>query len=421
MVLKGKTIAVCVTGGIAAYKACELVSGLKKLGADIHVVMTENACLFVAPLTFEALSGNKVTFDMFAENRQSGVEHVSLAKKADLFVIAPCTANVVGKIAAGIADDFLTTVIMATVKPVLIAPAMNTNMILNPAYKANEKTLKERGFLFIEGETGMLACGDTGPGRLAPVEKITQKIIEILCPKRDFEGKRVLITAGSTRENIDPVRYITNRSSGKMGLCLAKTALRRGASVILVAGFMSVPIDIPVCENFNIIKASTTEEMYNAVLQNKDADYAIMAAAPCDYKLQLPAVQKLKQSKLTLDLEKNPDIAAALGKNKGNTKLVIFAAETENLIENAKNKLKNKNADMVLANDVTKEGAGFDCDTNIATIITKTEMTEIPLTDKKELAEIILDKMAGLDVSRGETGLIRAAKPNLNKKSSRNG
>ncbi|MCL2675616.1 MAG: bifunctional phosphopantothenoylcysteine decarboxylase/phosphopantothenate--cysteine ligase CoaBC [Firmicutes bacterium] len=393
MILNGKTIAVCVSGGIAAYKACELVSRLKKMGTDVHVVMTENACRFVAPLTFETLSGNRVFVDMFGKSRAAEVEHISLAKKADLFVIAPCTANAIGKIANGIADDFLTTVIMATVKPVLIAPAMNTNMLNSAAYQANEKTLKERRFLFVEGECGLLACGDVGRGRLAPVETIMEKIVEILYPKRDFTGKRVVVTAGSTREDIDPVRFITNRSSGKMGVAIAEAAAARGASVTLIAGFISVAMS----GLYDVVNVRTTEEMFDAVMQNREADYIIMAAAPCDYKLSAPSSQKIKQENLTLQFKKNPDIATAVGKNKGATKLVIFAAETENLIENAQKKLKIKNADMVVANDVTKEGAGFDCDTNIVTIITNKETMQVPLTTKKELAEIILDKMQVMD------------------------
>ncbi len=390
MILKGKTIAVCVTGGIAAYKACDIVSMLKKMGAAVHVVMTRNATNFVSSLTFETLSGNKVIIENFDPNREWEVEHVSLAKKCDLFLIAPCTANVIGKLASGIADDFLTTCLMAVKSPVVIAPAMNVNMYENAAYKNNERILIERGFYFIEPDCGILACGDIGKGRLAQPVDIVNRVTDILLPKRDLVGKTVLVTLGSTREAIDPVRYITNSSSGKMGVALIKSALNRGAEVIAISGFISVDIP-PLAQVMSVI---TTDEMYKALMaESKKADFVIMAAAPSDYKVKNYSVSKIKSKELMLELTKNVDIAAEFGKIKGDKTLVVFAAETNDLVENAKKKLKAKNADLVVANDVTKAGAGFNVDTNIVTLITEKDITELDKMDKSLLADIILDKM----------------------------
>lgn len=390
MILKGKTIAVCVTGGIAVYKSCEIVSSLKKLGADVHVVMTQNATNFVSPLTFETLSGNKVILKNFDPDREWEVEHISLAKKCDVFLIAPCTANVVGKLCSGIADDFLTTTVMATTAPVVIAPAMNVNMYESAAYKANEQILRERGYIFIQPESGLLACGDVGKGRLAEPKDIVEKVIKVLFPKRDLEGKTVLVTLGSTREPIDPVRYVTNSSSGKMGAAIIKEALCRGARVIAVCGFVSVPLP----SQAEVIKVATTDEMYEAVNGAfSQADYMIMAAAPADYKVKNRSDNKIKTAELSLKFVKNVDIAASIGKIKGQKRLVVFAAETENLVENARAKLVAKNADMVVANDVTQEGAGFNVDTNVATIITNDSITPLDKMDKSVLAGVILDKM----------------------------
>lgn len=390
MILKGKTIAVCVTGGIAAYKACDIVSRLKKKGADVHVVMTENATCFVSPLTFETLSGNKVTTKNFDPDREWEVEHVSLAKKCDLFLVAPCTANVVGKLASGIADDFLTTCLMAVTVPVVIAPAMNVNMYESAAYKNNEQILKDRGFMFIEPDSGILACGDVGKGRLAEPEAIVEQVVNILIPKRDLVGKTVLVTLGSTREAIDPVRFITNSSSGKMGAAIIASAIKRGARVIAVSGFISV--DIPA--EAEVIRVETTEQMLAKVKEaQKQADYIIMAAAPSDYKVVNYSDFKIKSKELCLELTKNPDIAAEIGKVKGDKKLVIFAAETDKLIDNARAKLQAKNADLVVANDVTQSGAGFNVSTNIVTLITKDTVTPLPIMQKSELSDIILDKM----------------------------
>lgn len=394
MDLKGKCVLVGVTGGIAVYKVCELVSSLKKQGAEVHVAMTRNATEFVSPLTFETLSNNRVVVDTFDRNREWEVEHVSLAKKADVCVIAPCTADFAGKLASGIADDFLSTTVMACTCPVLLAPAMNTNMLSSQAYRANEKTLAERGVLFVPTESGLLACGDRGDGRLADPKRIEKAVIDLLYPKKDLEGKTVLVTAGGTIEPIDPVRYICNRSSGKMGIALAKAAADRCAHVILVCGNVSVDAGD---KRFERIDVTTTEEMYEAVIGNCGrADIIIKAAAPCDFRPSSVCGQKIKaDGSITLDLEKTPDIAAAVGKIKGDRKLVVFAAETNDAEKNARVKLKKKNADMVVLNDVTKAGAGFGTDTNIATLITENAAEPLPLMSKSALADIILDRVIG--------------------------
>lgn len=389
--LKGKTVVLGVSGGIAAYKVCELVSRLKKAEADVHVVMTENAARFVAPLTFETLSGNRVISDMFDRDFPWEVEHISLAKKADIFVLAPCTANLMAKLACGIADDFLSTTLLAAVCPVLIAPAMNTNMLDSPATKSNMALLARRGCLFVEAGEGRLACGDNGRGRLAEIDDIFNKIAEVLYSKRDFEGKTFMITAGATREPIDPVRFITNRSSGKMGQALASAVKRRGGKVLLVCGIVKKePRDYD-----ELINVQTTDQMYDAVMSRLGrCDYIIKAAAPADYKIDSFSEDKLKSQTLNLKLSKNPDIAKAAGEKKGDKKLIIFCAENKNLESSAREKLKNKNADMVVANDVSLEGAGFDVDTNIVTIITHACKKDIPKTSKSALADLILDEIA---------------------------
>jgi phosphopantothenoylcysteine decarboxylase/phosphopantothenate--cysteine ligase len=386
---KGKTIAVMVTGGIAAYKACDIVSSLCKTGADVHVVMTQSAKQFVSPLTFETLSKNRVVSALFDTEREWEVEHISLAKKCDAYLLAPCTANVIGKIAAGIADDFLSTTVMAFTGPIIIAPAMNTNMYCSPAYKANAETLKNRGFYFVEPQIGMLACGDTGAGKLADTNQIVSFLAQVLQPKNDLEGKKVVVTTGGTRENIDPVRFLGNRSSGKMGIAIAKAAAERGADVTLVAGFISQETD----NSYQTIKVETTQQMLLAVAEQKEVDYYIFAAAPADYRPKILSKTKLKEEKLTLELVKNPDIAAEIGKNKGNSKTIIFAAETDNHLENARKKLVKKNADMAILNDVTRKDAGFDVDTNIVTILKQNQTKEYPLMQKSMLAHTILDEM----------------------------
>lgn len=390
--LKGENIILGVTGGIACYKSCEIVSRLRKLNANVDVVMTKNATEFVQPLTFETLSSNPVAFDMFAPKKTYEVEHVSLAKKASLCVVAPATADIIAKLAEGIADDMLTTTMLALKCPVLIAPAMNTNMYENPITQANIETLKKRGFIFISPCEGRLACGDVGVGKMAEPIEIVSKIVELLRPKQDFSGKKVLITCGATREPIDGVRFITNKSSGKMGIEIAKAVAKRGGQVFLVKGLVSV--DIP---NYltNVYPVETTQEMFDKVMElYKDCDIIIKAAAPSDYKLKEKFENKIKSETLTLSLVKNKDIAKELGKVKGDRKLVIFCAETQDLLENAKKKLESKNADLIVANDVTQKGAGFDVDTNIVTIINKKgELKPYPIMKKSEVANIILDEV----------------------------
>ena len=390
--LKGENIILGVTGGIACYKSCEIVSRLRKLNANVDVVMTKNATEFVQPLTFETLSSNPVAFDMFAPKKTYEVEHVSLAKKASLCVVAPATADIIAKLAEGIADDMLTTTMLALKCPVLIAPAMNTNMYENPITQANIETLKKRGFIFVSPGEGRLACGDVGVGKMAEPVEIVSKIVELLRPKQDFSGKKVLITCGATREPIDGVRFITNKSSGKMGIEIAKAVAKRGGQVFLVKGLVSV--DIP---NYltNVYPVETTQEMFDKVMElYKDCDIIIKAAAPSDYKLKEKFENKIKSETLTLSLVKNKDIAKELGKVKGDKKLVIFCAETQDLLENAKKKLESKNADLIVANDVTQKGAGFDVDTNIVTIINKKgELKPYPIMKKSEVANIILDEV----------------------------
>ncbi len=389
----GKTILVAVSGGIAAYKTCYLVSKLVKTGASVHVTMTRNATEFVSPLTFETLSHNRVTVDTFDRDFTWEVEHVSLAKKADLCIIAPATANVIAKIACGIADDFVTTTVLACKCPIIFAPAMNTAMFENEATQKNIATLVGRGFVPVYGESGYLACGDVGSGRMAEPDKLYAAACAVFGMSEDLSGKTVLITSGATREPIDPVRFITNRSSGKMGYALATAAHRRGAKVIYIKGFTN-KFDIPT--TFDVIDVQTTEDMLEAVKSKiGEADYIIMAAAPCDYKMT-PAQQKIKSAKLDLELVKAPDCAAWAGNHKGRSKLVIFAAETENGCDNACKKLVAKNADMAVLNDVTAAGAGFDVDTDIATLITSNGAESLPLMRKSELADIVLDRMLSL-------------------------
>ena len=393
--LESKNVLVAVTGGIACYKACGLVSALKKAGACVNVVMTAHAAEFVAPLTFETLSANPVACDMFAPKEHWEVEHVSLAKKADLVIIAPATANVLDKLAAGIADDMLTTTLLATKAKVLACPAMNTAMYENEAVQSAINTLKARGYEFLEPESGLLACGDVGKGRMCEPEEIYAKALDMLMPKRDYAGKTVLVTAGATREDIDGVRFISNYSSGKMGIEIAKAVKNRGGRVILVAGFVTAKIPAYIDETVSV---KSTCDMYDAVMSKVgECDFVIKAAAPADYRVEKVADDKIKDSEVTLELTKNPDIAKAVGKVKGDKKLVVFCAEKRELIERAKGKLKSKNADMVVANDVTKEGAGFDVDTNIATLITKDgKVRDCELMTKAALADVILDELIAL-------------------------
>ncbi len=393
--LSGKCVVVGVTGGIAAYKTCEVVSRLKKLHADVRVIMTKNATEFVSPLTFQSLSHNPVSVDTFANIQTWEIEHIALAQRADVFVIAPATANIIGKLACGIADDMLSTTVMATHAPVLIAPAMNTAMLENAATQQNMRTLSERGMRFIAPGTGMLACGTSGAGRMSEPSQIVDEIVRTLRPREDFAGLSVVVTAGPTAEPLDPVRYITNRSSGKMGYAIAEAAHARGAHVTLISG----PTAIQPPKGVDFVRIGTTQELYDAVLGHADADVVIQAAAPADYRAREISPTKIKRTgdSLMIELVPNPDIAAALGarKHPGQT-LVGFAAETNNVIENAQGKLKRKSLDLIVANDVTRAGAGFDVDTNIVTLIDGDGMKELPMMTKREVADGILDRVAEL-------------------------
>lgn len=396
-VLDGKTIVFGVTGGIAAYKSCEAVSRLKKLGATVCVIMTKNATEFVAPLTFETLSNQPCVVDTFARPERWEVEHVSLAKRADLFVIAPATANIMAKLAHGIADDMLSTTCLATRAPMLIAPAMNTGMWENVATQENLKILQARGMHFVGPEGGYLACGDVGAGRMSEPAQIVERCVQLLTAKRDMQGLRVLVTAGPTCENIDPVRFITNRSSGKMGYALAEAALRRGAQVTLVTG----PVSLTPPQGAQVEPVRTTEDLLQRMLAlAPEQDIVIQAAAPADYRAQQIAPQKLKKQgdgALTLTFVPTPDVAKAVGEGKHDGQILVgFAAETETAVENARKKLDSKHLDMIVANDVTQPGAGFDVDTNIATIITHQQAESLPIMTKKALADEILTRALAL-------------------------
>ncbi|MCH5162549.1 MAG: bifunctional phosphopantothenoylcysteine decarboxylase/phosphopantothenate--cysteine ligase CoaBC [Clostridiales bacterium] len=389
---EGKTVLVGVCGGIAAYKTCSLVSKLVQSGAVVHVMMTENATKFVAPLTFETLSHNRVTVDTFDRDFTWEVEHVALSKKADVLIIAPATANVIAKLAVGIADDFLTTTALACKCPTIVAPAMNCEMLSAPPTVQNLKTLEDRGVKIVYGGEGYLACGDTGRGRMAEPEALYEAISELFC-KHDYLGKTVLVTSGATRTSLDPVRVLTNRSSGKMGYSIAVAAFARGAKVIYIRGLTD---GTAIPSEWKTVDVTTTSELFSAVQDNIGfADVLVMAAAPCDYDVDC-APQKLKAQKLIVELKKAPDCAKWAGEHKGDKKLVVFAAETEDCEKNAKEKLEKKNADLVVLNDVTKKGAGFDVDTNIATLITKDSQESLPLMSKRLLADKILDKIGSL-------------------------
>lgn len=394
MDLTGREIVLGVTGGIAAYKSAEIVSRLRHLGAHVHVIMTRNATEFVSPLTFQTLSANPVVTDTFAAPEYWNVEHVALAKLAEIFVIAPATANILAKMACGIADDMLSTTLLATKAPILAAPAMNTGMWTAAATQANVSVLQERGVHLIGPASGILACGDEGAGRMSEPEEIVNEISRILSAGRDLSGLKVLITAGATRERLDPVRFLTNDSSGKMGFALAEAARDRGADVTVVCG--SVTAAFP--QDVHIISIESAEDLLKAMSeQAPDHDIIIQAAAVADYRPAVAANHKIKKKKgqeMILTLVENPDVAKAVGsmKKAGQT-LVGFAAETDHLLEYAQEKLSKKNLDLIVANDVTREGAGFNTDTNIATLISKTGSRDLPLMSKSELADIILNSV----------------------------
>ena len=395
--LSNKTIIVGVTGGIAAYKACDVVSKLKKLNANIHVIMTESACEFVQPMTFQTLSNNFVINDMFKEPKTWEVEHIELAKKADAFLIVPATANFIGKLAAGIADDMLTTTVMATRAPVIIAPAMNTNMYTNRIVQANMDKLGDLGYRFIDPASGRLACGDIGAGKLADVDDILAFIVDFFekeSEAKDLAGRRIMISAGPTIEAIDPVRYITNRSSGKMGYAIAKRAVARGAQVTLVSG----KTDLEVPEGLaKFISIESADDLYENLVGEFDSnDVVIQSAAVADYKPKSYSDKKIKKkdSDLSIELCRNKDIAQELGKIKGDKVLVGFAAETNDVLENAAKKVKKKNLDFIVANDLTMQGAGFSTETNIVKIIEADgRIKEYPKLLKSEVGDIILDKV----------------------------
>lgn len=394
---KKKCVVLGVTGGIAAYKACELLRLLQKQGMDVYVVMTKHACQFVAPLTFETLSGHPVAVDTFERPATWEVEHIALAKRADLFLIAPATANIIGKMACGIADDMLSTTVMATKAPVMIAPAMNTGMWENPATQQNVKTLMSRGVHVVTPATGHLACGDSGAGKLEDVAVIAQRAISVLNQRRDMEGLRVMVTAGPTREALDPVRYISNRSSGKMGYAIARAAQLRGAQVTLLTG----PVALDAPQGVTVMPFTTTQELLDCALEHAAAqDIVIQAAAPADYRAKEIAPQKIKKSggaDMVIELTENPDVAATLGKEKrADQTFVGFAAETNDVLVHAQGKLVKKNLDMIVANDVTVPGAGFDVNTNIVTLITREEVMSLPLLLKDEVADRILSAVLAL-------------------------
>ena len=400
MDLTGREIVLGVTGGIAAYKSAEIVSRLRHLGARVHVIMTRNATEFVSPLTFQTLSANPVLTDTFAAPEYWNVEHVALARLAEVFVIAPATANILAKMACGIADDMLSTTVLATKDPILAAPAMNTGMWTAAATQANISLLRERGVQFIGPDSGILACGDEGAGRMSEPEDIVAEIDRILNAPRDLSGLKVLITAGATRERLDPVRFLTNDSSGKMGFALAEAARDRGAEVTVVCGSVSVPVPY----NTDIIRIESAENLLETMSEQAPLqDIIIQAAAVADYRPLCKADQKIKKKKgqeMILTLVENPDVAREVGKMKklGQT-LVGFAAETNRVQENAKEKLDKKNLDLIVANDVTMAGAGFNTDTNIATLISKKGISEYPLMSKRKLADIILDTV--LEIRKG--------------------
>ena len=390
--LKNKKIVLGITGGIAAYKAAELTRALIKEGASVKVVMTKSATEFITPLTMQTLSQNQVYTDMFVSADEYDMAHITLAEFADAFVIAPATANIIGKIASGIGDDLLSTTIMAQAMPTLICPAMNDKMLSNPIVKENINKLKKIGYVVMDSAEGELACKTKGKGRLPDITEIVERIKTLLAPK-DFDGMKILITAGPTEEPLDPVRFISNLSSGKMGYALATAAHSRGAKVTLISGPTS--LTLPPAEK--IIKVRTAKEMYKAVLDNyKKADIIIKAAAVADYRPKVEAAEKIKKDgkTISLELERNPDIIAEIGKNKGKRVLVGFAMETQNLLANAREKLKKKNMDLIVANNLREEGAGFRTDTNIITIIDRTGKAEsLDKMTKNEAAGAILDRV----------------------------
>jgi phosphopantothenoylcysteine decarboxylase / phosphopantothenate---cysteine ligase len=382
-----------ITGGISVYKVCELVRLLKRHNHEVDVMMTKSALGFVTPLTFQTLSQNVVVTELFEQSENWDIEHITLAKKADVIAIVPATANIIGKIANGIGDDFLTTTVMATLAPILICPAMNTIMFENPIVQKNISTLKKNGYFILEPASGNLACGDVGKGKLPEVSIIYDKIMELGHVQNDFEGKKILITAGPTREPIDPVRFLSNRSSGKMGYEIAEEATRRGAEVLVVSG----PVDLSQSQSFKVEKVVRGEEMYQKVVENiEDFDIVIFVAAVSDYVSKNQNLHKMNKEsdEFSLELIKNVDIAKEIGAKYKDKFLVGFCAETQNLIERAKEKRKAKNFDMIIANDVSSKDSGFEVDTNRVIILDRFEQEIIcPMMSKKDTANKILDEI----------------------------
>jgi phosphopantothenoylcysteine decarboxylase/phosphopantothenate--cysteine ligase len=393
--LKGKKIVLGITGGIAAYKSAELTRAMVKEGAQVKIIMTKSATAFISPLTLQTLSGGMVYTEMFAPTDKYDMAHIALAQFADAFVIAPATGNIIGKIASGIADDLLSTTIMAAAKPTLICPAMNDKMLENPIVQENISKLKNHGYVVMESGVGELACKTEGVGRLPDVPEIVEEIESLLTPK-DFAGQKLLITAGPTQEPLDPVRFITNSSSGKMGYALARVAGRRGAQVTLISG----PTNLVAPRVEKLIEVRTAREMHKAVMENyKKATIIIKAAAVADYRPKEFSKDKIKKTEkiLSLNMEKNPDIIEEIGKNKGSRILVGFAMETKNLLANAREKLNKKNMDLIVANDLRQDGAGFQTDTNVIAIIDNKGKTEsLSRMSKTEAAEEILNRVKSL-------------------------
>ena len=390
--LKGKTVVLGVTGSIAAYKIANLASSLVKKGANVHVIMTKNATNFINPITFETLTGNKCLVDTFDRNFEFSVEHVSLAKQADIFMVAPASANVIGKIANGIADDMLTTTIMACKCHKVISPAMNTNMFENPIVQDNLEKLRNYGYEVIDPASGYLACGDTGAGKMPEPTVLESYIMKNIAMEKDMAGKKVLITAGPTMEAIDPVRFISNHSTGKMGYALAKIAMERGAEVTLVTG--KTYIEKP--DFVKIIDVKSAKEMFDAVDKEFDSqDIVIMSAAVADYRPKTVADEKIKKNdgETAIELERTDDILGTMSRRKKNQFLCGFSMETEHMLENSKNKLKKKNLDMICANNLKVEGAGFGTDTNVVTLITENESRQLPIMSKEQVANEILTEI----------------------------
>ncbi|SEF40815.1 bifunctional phosphopantothenoylcysteine decarboxylase/phosphopantothenate--cysteine ligase CoaBC [Lachnospira multipara] len=394
--LTNKNVVIGVTGSIAAYKIANLASMLVKQHANVDVIMTENATNFINPIAFETLTSNKCIVDTFDRNFQFNVEHVSLAKKADIFLVAPASANVIGKMAAGIADDMLTTTLLAAKCPIYVAPAMNTNMYTNPIVQDNIAKLKGYGVHFITPATGRLACDDVGIGKLASEDVLMDNILREIAMPHDLEGLKVVVTAGPTREKIDPVRYLSNNSTGKMGYAIAKVAMMRGANVTLISG----PTSLDKPRFVDAIDVVSARDMYEAVVEEaKDADIVIKAAAVADYRPDAVADEKIKKKDgdMSISLERTDDILASLGANKSDKLFLCgFSMETENLIENSRKKLDKKNLDMIVCNNLKVAGAGFGTDTNVVTFITKSDIKELPIMSKEEVASKLLDEIMTL-------------------------